>query len=310
MKPEITNIHNLPMEVFNAIVKDRYTVDGEAPSDYSASKLSSPIQMIELAKRFPDKLIQRDVTHFFFSFIGSIAHAVLEEAWQADTGSKIEERLYMDVQGKVLSGKFDNYLAPQIRDYKCTKAYKIMRGDYSDWEQQQNVYAQLCIEKGYPVESLKIICFILDFKKHEMFKDKYPKCPIVTIDLDLWPEEKRIAFINERISCFIEAENTPDDELHKKFPCSNKEMWKDIKDHAIVKKGASRATKVFHADNKADGVEYHAEKYSDKPEYEFVTRYSDRKRCLEWCDSAAICQQNKDLHEAEGREWPHVKPLF
>ena len=310
MAQVITNKHNLPEEIVAAILKDRYTVEGEAESDYSASKLIAPVQQVTLTRRNPDDLLPRDVTHFFFSFIGSIAHAVLEEAWHEGMGSEVERRLYTEVSGKTISGKFDCYQEPEIRDYKNTKAYKIMKNDYLDWEQQQNIYARLLTLEGKKVEKITINAFILDWKEHETFKKGYPKASIVIIPLPLWTTEEQDNFIKTRIDKFIDAENTPTKRLHIKHPCTDREMWRDVKDWAILKEGGSRAVKCFASDDEEGAREHFDTGFKGKPAYSLVRRYTPRTRCLKWCDVAHLCQQNKDLHKEEGIEWPHTKPLF
>ena len=129
-----TNKHGLPEEVVRAIMKDRYTDPDEEPSDFSATTLVAPIQQTILKRRYPDQHIIRDVVDYFWAFIGSIAHSVLEEAWHESIGSIVEKRLYIEVAGKSVSGKMDCYHNGEIRDYKSTKSYKIMKCFYRDWE--------------------------------------------------------------------------------------------------------------------------------------------------------------------------------
>lgn len=135
---KFTNTNNLPQEIVNAIIKDRYIDENEEPSDYSATTLISPVQQTILKKRYPDNHIIRDVTDYYWAFIGSIAHTVLEEAWRESMGSIVERRIYAEVDNTTISGKIDCYHNGEIRDYKSTKAYKIIKGDYSDWEKQLN----------------------------------------------------------------------------------------------------------------------------------------------------------------------------
>lgn len=295
-----TNKHSLPEEVVRAIMKDRYTDPDEAPSDFSATTLVAPIQQTILKRRYPDQHIIRDVVDYFWSFIGSIAHAVLEEAWHESIGSIVEKRLYIEVAGKSVSGKMDCYHDGEIRDYKSTKSYKIMKGDYSDWEKQLNVYAYLCRKNGLEVNRLRVIGFILDWKKGEAYKKGYPDTPVVEIPLRLWTEEEQEAYIENRVLGLILAETANDDLLSIKFPCSKKEMWSDIRDYAIIKNGADRATKVFDNHEEAMRV-FNSGKYSHK-DYSLTTRYTKRTRCLEHCPVSHLCKQNQRLLEEEGIE--------
>lgn len=286
---EYTNKYNLPQEIVNAIMKDRYTDLSEEPSDYSATTLISPIQQTILKRRYPKDHIVRDVIDSYWAFIGSIAHTVLEEAWHESIGSVVEKRLYVDVLGKSISGKMDCYHNGEIRDYKSTKAYKLIKGDYSDWEKQLNIYAYLCRKNGYSVNRLRVFAFILDWKEGEIVRQKgYPECPIIEIPLRLWSEEAQEAYIKGRVQELQYADLVHDQKLAECFPCSNRDMWQDVKDYCVKKKDSDRATKVF--DTMEEAEEYYKSK--DKNIFECITRYTPKTRCLKYCPISHICKQN------------------
>jgi hypothetical protein len=303
-KIQFTNKHGLPDEVVNAIMRDRYTSEDDEPCDYSVSKIVSPVQQTILYRQHPDELIVRDVTHYLPSFYGSIAHQILEEAWHEASGSVVEKRLYLDVKGKRLSGKFDCYLEPELRDYKTTKAYKIAKNDFSDWEAQLNCYAYFCEENGYPVKAIRIYAFILNWSKGELYKENYPKSPFKEIKIPLWSKEKQKDYIEQRVQDLKLAEGMTPAMLAETFPCSKKEMWQDFKDVAIVKKGSERATKCFS--NREDAESHFRKVCRDITKgmtyqtHEVVERYEGRTRCYDWCDAAKICIQNRNLMREEG----------
>jgi hypothetical protein len=301
---KITNHHNLPDEIVNAFLKDRYTDETEDPFDYSASTLVAPIQLTVLKKRHPHKLVVRDVVDFFWRFMGSIAHNVLEEAWHESMGSKVEKRLYLEVAGKVLAGKIDCYGDGQLRDYKTCKAYKIVKGKYDEWEQQLNIYAQLLIENGYLLSILKIYALIFDWKETETGKKNYPDAPVAIIPFRLWADRERADFIYQRIMLLEKAFGLTDEQLAEQIPCSRREMWQDLKDIAIIKKGSKRATKTFEAFEEAEA---YMKTYAANPkscinykDYEIVERWTARKRCLKHCDAATVCKQHERLLQEEG----------
>lgn len=296
-----TNKHNLPAEVVEAILKDRYIVEGEEQSDFSASILVSPTQKVVLEKRHKGNLKVFDVTDNYWSFFGSIAHQVLEEAWHKSMGSVSEHRLYTVIGDKVLSGKMDCYHSGEIRDYKTTKVYKIMKGDFFEWEKAQNVYAFLCRMNKWPVHTLKIIALLTDWKKGEAaYKKNYPECPIITIPLRLWSEKEAASYVHHRIQSILSAEQTKDDEeLAEKFPCSDAECWSDVKDYAIFKNGVDangRATKSCESQEEAE--QYIGEKGWHSTHY-IQRRMTGKKRCLEFCAAAPHCKQ-------WAKEFPHA----
>lgn len=301
-----TNKHDLPEEIVRSIMKDRYTDIKEAPFDESTSTLTAPTQQVVLSRRYKGQLIKRDVLHYYHAFLGSIAHQILEDSWNPDSDSIVEERIYVDVDvdGKtvVLSGKLDCFEEPEIRDYKTCKVYKMMKGGFEDWEAGQNIYAYLLRKHGRKVERLNIWAFIGDWKKHERHKINYPKCQVVKVPLTLWSFEQQEEYVKERLARLSQANDCSDVELADKYACSKSEMWQDLSDVAIVKDGAARATKVFASDDRAGAEALLESKYADKPEYKIVERWTKRTRCLDWCDCAEKCQQNRALLKEEGVE--------
>lgn len=298
-----TNIHGIPEEVISAILKDRYSDDTEAHWDFSASTLVAPILLTELVRRYPKKQRIFDITQEFWAFFGSIAHQVLEEAWHESMDSVVEERVYytFEYNGKewVLSGKPDCYAKPKIRDYKTTKVYKIMKGDFLDWERGQNVYAQLIRWEGHPVESIHIIALLTDWKKGEVYKNNYPECVIKTIPIRLWSEKEAISYIEHRTRSLIDARDMSDQELFEKFPCSSHEMWEDVRDYAVMKNGSDptdRATKTCDTQEEA---EQHIGEKGWHSSHHVLKRMTPRTRCIDWCPAAPMCLQHAKY---EGRD--------
>lgn len=311
MSQKWTNKHNLPEEIVSAITKDRYTDTSEKPSDYSATTLLAPVQQVVLKKRYEDSLKIRDVVDDFWAFLGSIAHNVLEESWHESMGSVVEDRLYTNVGDKVLSGKMDCYHNGEIRDYKTTKAYKIIKGDYYEYEKQLNIYAFLCKSNGFEVNSLKVIAIIFDWQKHKVGSKNYPECPFVIIPLRLWEDDEVERYIKHRVSMLNTAWGLSDSEIAEKYPCSDRDMWQDTKDFAVIKSGATRATRSFGTEEEAYE---HLHAMKNQGDYIVLERKTGRKRCQDWCDCAHLCVQNKNLIQGEGGDWYgeelESKPLF
>lgn len=316
-----TNHFNLAPEVVNAIVKDRYTVEGEAPSDYSVTDIINPIQVTILKKKYKDDLVQRDVVDLFYSFLGSVAHQVLEDSTEGMDHTTAEERLYMKTNGVTISGKIDCYQhetkdrVAQIRDYKTTKVWNIIKGDHSKWEEQVNIYALLLRENKKPIEKLIITCLLFDWKKQDTYKENYPNCPIIDIEIPLWTEKKQREYLNKKISDLEDAKNKTDTEIFSYYPCTEEDMWQSFNGYSIFKYGGKRAIKTFESNLEAIRHLSNTKSMSSKTHY-IEKRLGNRKRCFEHCDVANHCMQHKTLCGNEGVEhtYPnhniHIKPLF
>lgn len=295
---KVTNRFNLPDEVVKAILKDRYNDDSEEPSDFSITRIIAPIQQTVLLSRHQDDTVIADVTDFFWSFLGSIAHQVLEEQWHEQAGSFAEKRLYTTAHGKTISGKLDNYKDWEIRDYKSTKSYKIMKGDYTDWERQLNCYAHLCRVNGYPVKAISVIALIFDYKEFESYKKNYPPAPVQVIRIPLWSDDRAKRYLEDRVKDLLRASTINDQSLPYTYPCSKEEMWQDVKDHSVIKKGSTKARKTFDDLNAAHG--WFNQNIKDKENYDVVTRYKTRKRCFKYCPVRNHCHQHAELCKREG----------
>ena len=294
---QFTNKFNLPPEVVNAIMKDRYTTEGEEEYDLSVTTLISPIQQTALCSRHKGNLAVRDVMDNFWSFLGSIAHQILEEGWHKDMGSIVEQRLYYTCEGIKIGGKFDCYGQGEIRDYKTTKVYKVMKGDFKEWEKQLNIYAFFCDKNNLPVSSIKVIAILLDWSLYEK-RPNYPPAPIQIIQLPLWRSERTEAYIKDRVLKLLKASTIDDLSLAYTYPCSREEMWSDVKDHIIAKKGRKNAVKVFSDYNMA--LTEYQNNYQHDKKYSVITRYKERKRCFRYCPASNTCQQHKMLCQQEG----------
>ena len=288
------NRHNLPTDIVKLLLRERYNPEGRDLGEYSATTLCNPIQQTILKRRHPDRLKSFDVIDNLWSFLGSIAHLVLAEHNRlcGDDGALVETRFFAELQGTRISGQTDYYRDGIILDFKTTRAYKIMKQDFTDWERQLNVYAWLAEENGLPVTRLRIIAFILDWSRTSLYQKGYPTCPIIDIPLTLWPKEQRTEFVHGRVRTLLQAEQQPDHDLPE---CSQREMWQDIRDWAVVKEGCKRAIKCY---DKEPLILEHKFKSGEVA----VKRMTPRKRCLNHCAAATVCSQHQRLLQVEGGE--------
>lgn len=305
-----TNNHGIPEELAAAIQVDHYSSPDDKPYDYSVTKLLSPIQQTELLRRYKDsdELPAMDVLDGFNAWVGSVIHNSIEDAWKKGMKSIAEERLYMEIGGKTLSGKLDclDYGNKKIIDWKTCRLYKVQKGDYLEWERQQNLYAMLCDENGYEINNLEIVAIMLDWKRNEAkFKNNYPQTPIIPIALNKWSKEEALAFAEDRIKQLERAKNMTDEELAICMPCSRYDQWSQYQGCALIKEGNSKATKVFDSREQAEDYVADNPKYK---EYNLEDRYSKRTRCIDYCSAKPVCQQYKrEVAEENGTTKPKLK---
>ena len=162
-----------------------------------------------------------------------------------------------------------------------------------DWHNQLNVYAYLVEKEAKkPVKALQIVAIVRDWAARDTVKESYPQSPIVTIDIPLWPMEKREAYIRERVHQHSAAYFAM--ETSGELPeCSEDDMWEKPTMYAIMKVGGVRAKSVHktleeaqHALNQVKG-------------YNLEVRPGERTRCAKFCQVSEFCTQYKQYLETK-----------
>lgn len=282
---KITNRDGLPDAIVRAVTNDPYT---KGYSDYSISDLLSPPRQLVLQTKHWDE-IEEDASERVWSLFGQAVHHIAERANIEDV---VERRLYWNVAGKVISGAMDNYNPKQglLTDYKTASVFKFSFSDFTDWEQQQNCYAQLLRWNNEPIYKLQIVAFVKDWRNREAkdaaFRQKpYPK-KVMLIELPVWSEYRAIAFIEARIKAHEMAKNALPE-------CSPEERWARPSTWAIKRSGG-KAALPGHAN-------YAVQSFAEKaladlgPGYYIEHRPGVNTRCQDYCSAAPFCSQFQNM---------------
>jgi hypothetical protein len=218
----ITNIHNLPQPIVSLLTRHKYS---KGASDISVTELLTPPQ-ISILKRVNKDRIVEDVSDRFWALMGTNVHKLLED--HADETVQTEERLFLKVDGWVVSGQIDiqkeSNGGTAIVDWKFTGAYSAMTPK-PEWVQQLNLYAYLAETiKGVRIDKLQVIAILRDWSKSRTKTKGYPPSPIANIELPLWPYEERERFLRERVAVHQEANGSYD--LGGTLPeCTDEDRW-------------------------------------------------------------------------------------
>lgn len=267
--PTLTNIHALPAAIVAAVQNDPYTGGG----DISVTKLIDAPQRRVLWAKHQDRIVE-DVSERIWALLGQAVHHILE---RADTGAKVEERLYAEVEGWMLSGQFDRlHLGEKtLQDYKVTTVYK--KDGSETWTQQLNVLRWLAHQNGYEVEKLEIVGIFRDWRKTDMQrKSDYPPAPVHVIPVEVWPLDVTEVFIRDRIHKHQAARGG------LFTPCTAEERWYSGTTYAVIKPGNKKALRVWDEPPAEADV---------PPGYVVQERPGEYKRCLHYCEVAAFCPQ-------------------
>ena len=241
---KITNHSNLPDPIYRAILNDEYT---PGDSDITVSQLSKPPRVVALEKKHWSEL-EDDASNRLWMLFGTIAHGILEKA---NVMGLVEQRLFTEILGWKVSGKFDHfdYSGTKILDdYKMCSVWQAInhaKGESREWEYQANAYAFLLREAGYEVKALRIQALLRDWRRSEMKRSPdYPRKNSLTVDLPMWNHEDARAWITERVKLHQAAQ--------KQLPlCSKEDRWQRADVWAIMKKGRKSAVSLKYSEEDA-----------------------------------------------------------
>lgn len=222
---KLTNKHKIPKYFSEWLRQDDY--DHEEGT-ISATTLLKPIQMYILEQQHSAEL-EEDVLDRLHTKIGSAIHNSLEQVHIKDEIR--EERLRHNFCGFEITGKFDLMLLKsnntyKLVDFKTTKVYKWICGDFEDYIKQLSIYRWLADKNGLIVsEEAEIGFWFKDWQENRTKWKNYPNLPLMRKKITLWSLNKTENFIKERLEQIYEIL----EENKELPPCSNDELWVDKK---------------------------------------------------------------------------------
>jgi hypothetical protein len=205
-------------------------------------------------------------------------HTILERATKGDLNVLAEKRKYMQVtvDGRTyrISGSFDHLTFGMgcLTDYKITSVYA--RAGKDEWEAQLNLLRLILAANDHTVTRLQNVLIFRDWRPKEAFsRDDYPKSQVATLGIELWPMDRAIEFLHQRIRDHAAA--VPRE-------CTDEERWHQPDKWALMKKGRKTAIKLFEA--KPDHVQLAKDQFIEHRPGAF-------RRCESYCPVAHLCAQ-------------------
>lgn len=213
---KLSNKRGYPQALYDAIKNDSYT---KGRADFSVTELLKPSRQWVLQLKHSEELVE-DVEDRLWSLYGQVVHLILERANRKDFA---EERLFVSVNEKILSGQIDTLSLDDgtLSDWKFTSSFGFSKGmkPKDEWIQQLNMQNFLLNKNGYHPKKLQIVGLLRDFQLSKAkFDPKYPKHPVMIQEIPMWSLEDTENFIIERMKSHRQAmEILPN--------CTPKETW-------------------------------------------------------------------------------------
>jgi hypothetical protein len=279
----LTNKLNLPAPLVAAIANDKY--EGDTVSDYSTTGLLKPPRIAQLMREHREEMTE-DASDRIWALFGQVVHSIIERAAVSEL---VEKRLFMEINGKTVSGQIDLWKGDTLWDWKTTSIYSGKDGPKDEWTFQGNINRLLCAENGIEVRRIQYVALYRDWSimaAHRKGED-YPQSQVEIFDLPIWPLEKSRAFVEERIAAHESAKT--------ELPlCTDEERWMRPEKWALMKKGAKRAVKLYDTEEQAETAKQNAEA-GDFKKYRVEHRPGENVRCIYYCPVSAYCTQLREL---------------
>jgi len=206
-------------------------------------------------------------------FFGSIAHEIIANS--NDWNVLAEERLFLKLGDKTISGCPDLFDGNTITDYKITSKYSIKNGVKAEWERQLNIYRYILVNNGWQPVGLQIVAICRDAGKDDE--------KVVVLPVKLWSLEGTEKYIRDRIGLHIEAETV--------LPyCTEDERWYTECKYAVMKAGNKRAIKLHSLKIEAN-LHMKMLQEKEKKVIYIEDRPGESKRCEKYCNVNKWCSQ-------------------
>lgn len=288
-KLELTNDYNLPGPLYRALCFDGYD-KGSKPSNISTTSLIGSPLIFQLKKRHGKKVVE-DASSRVWSLLGQAVHVIAERAEDKDSLS--EERFYMDIDGWTISGQIDIYEHGKLSDIKVTSVFAFQLEEKEDWQNQMSVNSALLRHAGFEVTAVEIAAIVKDWSRRKAeFDISYPQVPIIVKPMGLWPNEKVMEYIRQRVKLHQEAEKLPDDEIPI---CTPAERWARGESWAIMADKAKRATAVLYSEETANERMVVLAEKNPKKKFRIEYRPAEDTKCLHFCPCAKYCRYGKHV---------------
>lgn len=321
---EYTNKANvsLPLAVF--LMYDSYDYD-ERPNTISATTLIKPVKQIVLARQNKELAKQVDVLDLVASRMGTAIHDGCEQAWTSSKNVRtalkvlgnsekvvnkivinpkemvdgdipvfVEQRHEKEIDGYIITGKYDLVLNGRLSDYKSTSVWTYIYDSNSEkYAQQGSIYKWL-VPHQITDDFVDIQYIFTDWSASKSRQDaSYPKTRVMTKSYPLTSVEDTERAIKDKLAQIERFKDSPQNEMP---PCSDEDLWATDTVWKYYKNpnNKTRATKNF--DNP---VEANKRLLDDGSVGEVVEVKGQVKAC-EYCPVVGICEQAKTLVN-EGR---------
>lgn len=266
-------------------------------NDVSVTELMKPVRMVHLTNRHRPKLTASGLSDLIPSLTGNGIHDQLQRYLKIEgklnNNWSVERRVLIVKDGVRISGRYDAlYNWEDLYDIKSTRCWKIEKGDYSEWEEQLNIYDWMLWKDGIELNSLKIIAILLDWQLGQSWKKGYPNSRVAVIPITRWSRTQQEKYMASKVTEWKVNLSVSDNKLPF---CSPESRWAGKPVFKLYRtSGQQKASKTFPSRSRASSYLAACQlKDAQKWAKGFIKKEFGNpwNRCDKWCDAAPFCNQ-------------------
>jgi hypothetical protein len=321
---KLTNNTNIPISLAVWLATDWYDHD-DRPNLISTTSLLKPIREIVLARRHKalDKI--EDISTRLASAFGTAVHDAIEKAWITPGNPKkvmallgypksiidriiinpsiydlidypecvpvyLEQRSEKEIEGFIISGKFDFVIEASVEDFKTTGTYGYMNGSNTQkYIEQASIYRWLnpTIILG---NTANIQLIFTDWSSMEARKNSsYPQTKTLQQTILLMPIEETEYFISNRLK---QIKNLEPESAELPL-CSSEELWQKADVWKYYKDPTKKARSTKNFDNLNEAIS----KLMDDGNCGEVVHIPGKVMRCNYCSVPEVCTQYTDLKQ-------------
>ena len=321
-----TNTHGISLAMAVFLLYDDYEYD-DRPNSISATTLMRPLRQLVLSQQNKELLKTVDISDLVASCMGSAIHDRCERAWKSrenvaralklfgasDAAIEtvvinptkpllegqipvyVEQRTEVEVDGYIITGKYDIVLDGVVNDYKTGSVWGyIYSSNAKDYTEQGSIYKFLNPDK-ITGDYINIQSIFTDWSKAKARQDpkSYPQLRVLTKAYPIWGTEETEHWIKCKLEAYTQLATAPQEMLPE---CTDEELWASKNVYKYYKNPAKTLKSTSNFDTMDEAI---VRKHADGNVGVIKTRPGEVRRCV-YCPVEGVCEQARKL-EQEGR---------
>lgn len=295
----------------------------------SVTTLMKSVRQIVLGFRQKPESVKFDIAELVSSRMGSAIHTAIEDVWTnpkklvkalrslgysnaviqriivnpseerlAAAGPMaipvyLERRSELEIEGFIVSGKFDFVADSRVEDFKSTSVYGYMNQTNAKKYILQGSLYRLLNQDIIKQDVMRINYVFTDWSKAAARKDpRYPATRVLSQVFPLMSLQETEDYARKKLIQVKQLSNAAEEHLPH---CTDEDLWRDAAVYKYYKNPDKTARSSGNFDSYADALS----RYTEDGSVGMIKEVKGKVKACKYCKVASICTQ-KDTYLADG----------